>query len=86
MTYLNDQLRKKEQLEGNLRKQLAEMEQQLTNLRGQVQERNEVLRDVTQQIKDCPRAATTKRGRNCQFTESSYCLKETTGGKRPGNK
>ena len=51
VTYLNDQLRKKEQLEGNLRKQLAEMEQQLTNLRGQVQERNEVLRDVTQQIK-----------------------------------
>ena len=51
VTYLNDQLRKKEQLEGNLRKQLAEMEQQVTNLRGQVQERNEVLRDVTQQIK-----------------------------------
>ena len=51
VTYLNDQLRKKEQLEGNLRKQLAEMEQQLTNLRGQVQERNEVLRDVTQHMK-----------------------------------
>ena len=51
VTYLNDQLRKKEQLEGNLRKQLAEIEQQLTNLRGQVQERNEVLRGVTQQIK-----------------------------------
>ena len=50
MTHLNDQLREKQQLEGNLRQQLAEMEQQVTNLRGQIQERNEQLRDVTQEM------------------------------------
>ena len=50
VTHLNDQLREKQQLEGNLRQQLAEMEQQVTNLRGQIQERNEQLRDVTQEM------------------------------------